>query len=150
MSCLDLSPVCTVRRTSQFLEAQTISKIRPACRYNGVACNGQAVSNNCYLTSTLVGNGQPNSTCAPVVSNGDCDGCNGCKSDLKCQAELSKNCLNGVSGGTRTPDPQLRRLLLYPTELLRQSGAGDGNRTHATSLEGWSSTIELHPHSKTG
>jgi hypothetical protein len=25
-------------------------------------------------------------------------------------------------------------------------GAGDGNRTHATSLEGWSSTIELHPH----
>jgi hypothetical protein len=24
-------------------------------------------------------------------------------------------------------------------------GAGDGNRTHATSLEGWSSTIELHP-----
>ena len=25
-------------------------------------------------------------------------------------------------------------------------GAGDGNRTHATSLEGWCSTIELHPH----
>ena len=25
-------------------------------------------------------------------------------------------------------------------------GAGDGNRTHATSLEGWYSTIELHPH----
>ena len=25
-------------------------------------------------------------------------------------------------------------------------GAGDGNRTHATSLEGWDSTIELHPH----
>ncbi len=24
-------------------------------------------------------------------------------------------------------------------------GAGDGNRTHAISLEGWSSTIELHP-----
>ena len=24
-------------------------------------------------------------------------------------------------------------------------GAGDGNRTHATSLEGWDSTIELHP-----
>ncbi len=24
-------------------------------------------------------------------------------------------------------------------------GAGDGNRTHASSLEGWSSTIELHP-----
>ncbi len=25
------------------------------------------------------------------------------------------------------------------------NGAGDGNRTHATSLEGWGSTIELHP-----
>ena len=25
------------------------------------------------------------------------------------------------------------------------NGAGDGNRTHATSLEGWCSTIELHP-----
>ncbi len=24
-------------------------------------------------------------------------------------------------------------------------GAGDGNRTHATSLEGWDSAIELHP-----
>ena len=26
-----------------------------------------------------------------------------------------------------------------------KAGAGDGNRTHVTSLEGWSSTIELHP-----
>ena len=24
-------------------------------------------------------------------------------------------------------------------------GAGDGNRTHTTSLEGWGSTTELHP-----
>ena len=24
--------------------------------------------------------------------------------------------------------------------------AGDGNRTHVASLEGWNSTIELHPH----
>ena len=30
-----------------------------------------------------------------------------------------------------------------PAEI---SGAGDGNRTHAASLEGWNSTIELHPH----
>ena len=29
---------------------------------------------------------------------------------------------------------------------LKKSGAGDGNRTHAASLEGWNSTIELHPH----
>src|SRR6185312_734365 len=27
----------------------------------------------------------------------------------------------------------------------RSAGAGDGNRTHVASLEGWSSTIELHP-----
>ena len=25
-------------------------------------------------------------------------------------------------------------------------GAGEGNRTLTTSLEGWDSTIELHPH----
>ena len=49
--------------------------------------------------------------------------------------------------GTRTPDPLLRRQLLYPAELQAHVGAGDGNRTHATSLEGWNSTIELHPHS---
>ena len=29
--------------------------------------------------------------------------------------------------------------------LISEFGAGDGNRTHAISLEGWSSTIELHP-----
>ena len=36
-------------------------------------------------------------------------------------------------------------------EMTGQSphGAGDGNRTHVASLEGWNSTIELHPHSIT-
>src|SRR5665213_232588 len=35
----------------------------------------------------------------------------------------------------------------YPKEelLAKNPGAGDGNRTHVASLEGWSSTIELHP-----
>jgi hypothetical protein len=28
---------------------------------------------------------------------------------------------------------------------LRNSGAGEGNRTPMTSLEGWGSAIELHP-----
>ena len=52
----------------------------------------------------------------------------------------------GTVGGIRTPDPLLRRQLLYPTELQpRVNGAGDGNRTHTTSLEGWDSAIELHP-----
>lgn len=90
---------------------------------------------------------------------------------------------DGTPEGTRTPDPLLRRQLLYPPELQAHimrfsgpraavpqgkradgtselpaqpetrdakpcpdAGAGDGNRTHATSLEGWDSTIELHPH----
>ncbi len=28
----------------------------------------------------------------------------------------------------------------------KKNGAGEGNRTLVTSLEGWRSTIELHPH----
>ena len=59
----------------------------------------------------------------------------------------------GAPEGSRTPDTWLRRPLLYPAELQVHSfaalrrffGAGDGNRTHAASLEGWNSTIELHP-----
>ena len=67
--------------------------------------------------------------------------------------------LFGAPEEIRTPDTRLRRPLLYPTELQahikrssilplgkKNCGAGDGNRTHATSLEGWNSTIELHPH----
>jgi hypothetical protein len=27
-------------------------------------------------------------------------------------------------------------------------GAGDGNRTHIASLEGWSFTTKLHPHQR--
>ena len=54
-------------------------------------------------------------------------------------------------GGIRTLDLRLRRPLLYPAELQTHSSvcnreAGDGNRTHVSSLEGWCSTIELHPH----
>src|SRR5262249_50869113 len=32
-----------------------------------------------------------------------------------------------------------------PGPAVARFGAGDGNRTHVASLEGWSSTIELHP-----
>ena len=50
----------------------------------------------------------------------------------------------GASKGIRTPDPRLRRAMLYPAELLthigqialRINGAGEGNRTLVTSLEG--------------
>ena len=36
------------------------------------------------------------------------------------------------------------------TENGQFYGAGDGNRTHAASLEGWDSTVELHPQEKNG
>ena len=64
-----------------------------------------------------------------------------------------------VDTGIRTLDLRLRRPLLYPAELQTHFNipfskgspyfygkAGDGNRTHVSSLEGWCSTIELHPH----
>ncbi len=37
---------------------------------------------------------------------------------------------------------------LYPYFILAlyQIGAGDGNRTHIASLEGWSFTTKLRPH----
>jgi hypothetical protein len=40
------------------------------------------------------------------------------------------------------------RLLAMKQHLTRHyaTGAGDENRTRMTSLEGWGSTIELHPH----
>ena len=34
---------------------------------------------------------------------------------------------------------------LHHNALWRNKKAGDGNRTHVTSLEGWSFTIKLHP-----
>ena len=63
----------------------------------------------------------------------------------KSETSATASSLINVPEGIRTPDKRLRRPLLYPTELLAQR-AGDGNRTHVSSLEGWCSTIELHPH----
>ena len=39
------------------------------------------------------------------------------------------------------PILKIDRYVTYPS--IR--GAGDGSRTHTTSLEGWDSTAELHP-----
>ena len=62
------------------------------------------------------------------------------------ESSFRRSLINGTPGGTRTPDLLLRRQLLYPAELLAHvNGAGDGNRTRVSSLEGWCSTIELHP-----
>src|SRR5476649_2741881 len=48
--------------------------------------------------------------------------------------------------------PKNRHKQRLPYEVANPSkpaanevGAGDGNRTHVASLEGWCSTIELHP-----
>ena len=37
-------------------------------------------------------------------------------------------------------------LLSYRRPILKKNGAGEGNRTLATGLEGQGSTTELHPH----
>ncbi len=34
----------------------------------------------------------------------------------------------------------------FVKQAIPPAQAGDGNRTHVSSLEGWCSTIELHPH----
>ena len=54
----------------------------------------------------------------------------------------------GAPERSRTPDTRIRSPLLYPTELQVHffTGAGEGNRTLATGLEGQGSTTELHPH----
>jgi siroheme synthase len=46
------------------------------------------------------------------------------------------------AGGWSTGGPAL---LLLGEAVGLQVGAGEGNRTLIASLEGWSSTIELHP-----
>ena len=65
-----------------------------------------------------------------------------------CKAGYSRS----TPGRIRTCDLRIRSPLLYPAEL-RAHGilrgfrrAGEGNRTPIISLEGWGSTIELHPH----
>ena len=35
---------------------------------------------------------------------------------------------------------------MCPVKGPIENGAGDGNRTHVASLEGWNFTIKLHPH----
>src|SRR4051794_23651340 len=43
------------------------------------------------------------------------------------------------------PDMRTARVGGVGPDLGPRGGAGDGNRTRMTSLEGWSSAIELHP-----
>ena len=50
--------------------------------------------------------------------------------------------------GFEPPTPALEGRCSIQLSYWDLNGASDGNRTHATSLEGWSSTIELHPRHK--
>ena len=56
---------------------------------------------------------------------------------------------HNVPEGIRTPTHGLEgrcSIQLSYRHMLFLREAGDGNRTHVSSLEGWCSTIELHPH----
>ena len=60
---------------------------------------------------------------------------------------LCKTCLEGFEPPTHGLEGRCSIQLSYKhiyQKLLAK--AGDGNRTHVSSLEGWCSTIELHPH----
>ena len=56
----------------------------------------------------------------------------------------------GTAGLSRLPSEvissALSNLCLHPAKTCIRRGAGDGNRTRATSLEDWCSAIELHRH----
>ena len=54
---------------------------------------------------------------------------------------ISQMCSKGFEPPTHGLEGRCSIQLSY-----EHTKAGDGNRTHVSSLEGWCSTIELHPH----
>ena len=59
---------------------------------------------------------------------------------------FSEACLEGFEPPTHGLEGRCSIQLSYRLIMLfHKSKAGDGNRTHVSSLEGWCSTIELHP-----
>ena len=65
------------------------------------------------------------------------------------QAKLLTMCSKGFEPPTHGLEGRCSIQLSYEhTTVMRtfHNKAGDGNRTHVSSLEGWCSTIELHPH----
>ena len=59
-------------------------------------------------------------------------------------------CSKGFEPPTHGLEGRCSIQLSYKHVLIRYClmEAGDGNRTHVSSLEGWCSTIELHPQRK--
>ena len=82
----------------------------------------------------LLGHGIASDLPAPVIENGGTDGQHVVHGTL---ATIAADAPCWSTGGPA-------RLLLGEAVGLGV-GAGDGNRTRIASLEGWSSTIELHP-----
>ena len=67
----------------------------------------------------------------------------GCTEQKEKDSEFSES-LRAIDGA-RTRGLDLGKVARYQLRHYRIR-AGDGNRTHVSSLEGWCSTIELHPH----
>ena len=61
-------------------------------------------------------------------------------------------CPEGLEPPTYCLEGSCSILLSYGhiSPTANRNGAGDGNRTHVASLEGWNSTIELHPQGPRG
>ncbi len=70
--------------------------------------------------------------------------------NIKALNSGKKNCimarLKGLEPLTHCLEGSCSIHLSYRRTFYKKNGADDGNRTHVTSLEGWNSTIELHPH----
>ncbi|MDX6389880.1 MAG: hypothetical protein QOJ73_943 [Streptosporangiaceae bacterium] len=57
----------------------------------------------------------------------------------------------GTNSGTRAPVGVvkiIRKAMIMPLTWAQTVGAGEGNRTLMTSLEGWRSAIELRPRAR--
>ena len=62
------------------------------------------------------------------------------------QYKKKEMCSKGFEPPTHGLEGRCSIQLSYEHTCLFKAKAGDGNRTHVSSLEGWCSTIELHPH----